>query len=199
MKKIWQNDLYIFAIILHPCYRTSYFSKFDAFHKDPIFQWKQKLEQLKEFWQNWQEQHSLTPLTAQEKIVRRQTELIQSLKTGQYRTIYEMNEQILGGWATDTDNVDEFEDYIKNPSQKLALNETALSWWRTDTQQARWPILSKLAISILSIPPMSAEVERVFSGSRRTIPWTRASLKPEMIEKIECLKHYYRIEKEDIQ
>ena len=196
MEKIWQNDLYILAIILHPCYRTSYFSKFDAFHKDPIFQWEQRLKQLKEFWQNWKEEHSPTPLTVQERIVRRQTQSIQSSKSRQHHTIYEMNEQVLGGWVIDTNKIDEFEDYIQNPSQKLASNETALSWWRTNTQQARWPILSKLAISILSIPPMSAEVERVFSGSRRTIPWTRAGLKPEMIEIIECLKHNYVRERE---
>ena len=191
MEKIWQNDLYMMAITLHPCYRTSWFSKFDASHRDPTFQWEPKLKQLKELWQDWKEQHSPTPLTAQERIVRRQTQSIQSSRSGKHRTIYEMNEQILGGWSIDTNQVDEFEDYIKNPCQKLASNETALSWWRTNTQEARWPILSKLAISILSLPPMSAEVERVFSGSRRTIPWTRASLKPEMIGKIECLKHCY--------
>jgi hypothetical protein len=47
-----------------------------------------------------------------------------------------------------------------------------------------------MAIDILSIPAMSDEPERVFSGARRTISWDRASLGVEMIEKVECLKHW---------
>ncbi len=39
---------------------------------------------------------------------------------------------------------------------------------------------------------MSAESERVFSGARRTIPWTRASLSAKVIEQLECLKHWQR-------
>ena len=39
---------------------------------------------------------------------------------------------------------------------------------------------------------MSAESERVFSAARRTIPWTRASLKSTTIEQIECLKHWQK-------
>jgi len=47
-----------------------------------------------------------------------------------------------------------------------------------------------MAIDLLSIPAMSAEAERVFSGARRQISWSRASLGEDMIEKMECLKHW---------
>jgi hypothetical protein len=47
-----------------------------------------------------------------------------------------------------------------------------------------------MAIDILSIPAMSDEPERVFSGARRTISWERARLGAETIEKLECLKHW---------
>ncbi len=39
---------------------------------------------------------------------------------------------------------------------------------------------------------MSAEDERVFSGARHTIPWTRASLSSRVIEQLECVKHWQR-------
>jgi hypothetical protein len=39
-----------------------------------------------------------------------------------------------------------------------------------------------MAIDILSIPAMSAEPERVFSGSRRTVSWDRAQLGAETLE-----------------
>ena len=49
-----------------------------------------------------------------------------------------------------------------------------------------------MAIDILSIPPMSAEPERIFSGARRTISWQRMKLGPVNIERIECLKSWIR-------
>ena len=39
---------------------------------------------------------------------------------------------------------------------------------------------------------MSAESERVFSGARRTISWTRARLSGPVIEPLECIKHWQR-------
>jgi hypothetical protein len=49
-----------------------------------------------------------------------------------------------------------------------------------------------MAINILSIPPMSDEPERVFSGGRRTVSWDRAQIEAETIEIRECLKHWKR-------
>lgn len=51
--------------------------------------------------------------------------------------------------------------------------------------------LSKaMAMDILSIPAMSAESERVFSGARRTVSCERASLGPPRIEQNEYLKSW---------
>ena len=47
-----------------------------------------------------------------------------------------------------------------------------------------------MAIDILSIPPMSDELERVFSGARRIVSWDRGQLEVETIEIRECLKHW---------
>ena len=66
-----------------------------------------------------------------------------------------------------TSEQDEYEMYI---SQKpIQINDSALDWWLHDEQQQCWPQLSQMAIDILSIPAMSDEPERVFSGARRTI------------------------------
>jgi len=48
------------------------------------------------------------------------------------------------------------------------------------------------AIDILSIPAMSAEPERVFSGCRRTITWQRMRLGVKVVEEGECLKSWIR-------
>ncbi len=86
---------------------------------------------------------------------------------------------------------DEYEDYNSlescDPGKKGAL-----AWWCQDTQRQRWPRLSLMAIDILSIPPMSDEPERVFSGARRTVSWDRGQIEPETIKMRECLKHWKR-------
>ena len=47
-----------------------------------------------------------------------------------------------------------------------------------------------MAIDILSIPAMSDEPERVFSGARRTVSWDRGQMKAKTLEQVECLKHW---------
>ena len=49
-----------------------------------------------------------------------------------------------------------------------------------------------IAIDILSIPLMSDEPERVFSGARCTVSWDRGKLEPEIIEMREYLKYWKR-------
>ena len=83
---------------------------------------------------------------------------------------------------------DEYEDYNSLESYDPG-KRGALTWWCQDTQRQRWPRLSLIAIDILSIPPMSNEPERVFSGARRTVSWDKGQIEPETIEIRECLKH----------
>lgn len=83
---------------------------------------------------------------------------------------------------------DQWEKFLKGTP--VSITTSALEWWLEDTQRRDYPQLSQMAIDLLSIPAMSAEAERVFSGSRRQISWQRASLGAELIEKMECLKHW---------
>jgi hypothetical protein len=69
---------------------------------------------------------------------------------------------------------------------------TPLQWWCKAEQRQRYPQLSSMAIAILSIPPESAEPERVFSGARRTCSWERSRLKTQKIEVLECLGSWLR-------
>jgi len=52
-----------------------------------------------------------------------------------------------------------------------------------------------MAITIFSIPPMSAGPERVFSGAKHTIAPERIRLGAKMLEMAEALKSYVRISK----
>jgi hypothetical protein len=86
---------------------------------------------------------------------------------------------------------DEYQDYCSGEPYNIG-KMPALKWWCQEVQRKRWPKLSYMAIDILSIPAMSDEPERVFSGARRTVSWDRGKMEAETLEMVECLKHWKR-------
>ena len=87
---------------------------------------------------------------------------------------------------------DEFEAFITGTLVPLEKTKSALDQWLQLSQRRSYPNLSQMAIDILSIPAMSAEPERIFSGCRRIISWTRMRLGIKVIEEGECLKSWIR-------
>ena len=63
-------------------------------------------------------------------------------------------------------------------------------WWFDREWQKEYPIVSKCALNIHSIPAMSAEPERVFSGTKRTISDLQHSLGSDTIEALQCLRSW---------
>jgi hypothetical protein len=86
---------------------------------------------------------------------------------------------------------DDYEKYCSEGAYEIP-GLTSLQWWLLDEQQKRFPVLSKFALEVLSIPAMSDEPERVFSGARRTVSWERMSLGEDNVERIACIKSWYR-------
>jgi hypothetical protein len=87
---------------------------------------------------------------------------------------------------------DEFDRFVKGDPIPLLPGVKALDWWLQIDNRRMYPNLSRMAIDILSIPPMSAEAERIFSGARRTISWSRFRLGIKVVEQTECLKSWLR-------
>lgn len=86
---------------------------------------------------------------------------------------------------------DEYSSFIS--SGCVRIKGPAYKWWLQPEQQSTYPNLARMAVDLLSIPSMSAEPERVFSGARRTISWERMRLGSRVIEHTECLKSFQRI------
>ena len=93
-------------------------------------------------------------------------------------------------WFTRPRSQDEWDDFTLSPPYGIDCDP--LKWWSLEAQKVRWPTLSVLATELLSIPAMSDEPERVFSGGRRTVSWERAQMSPSELEKNECLKSWIR-------
>lgn len=85
-------------------------------------------------------------------------------------------------------DTDEYSRYLTEPVLPHVTN--ALQWWIQ--QRSQYPALATMAIDILSIPAMSDEPERVFSGARRTVTDLRGSLKASSIEMLESIKSWKR-------
>jgi len=83
----------------------------------------------------------------------------------------------------------EFDAFIQQTPIDTA---NPIAWWLEDTQQRTFPRLSRMAISVLSAPAMSAESERVFSLTRRTLSWDRLRLASTTIEQIECQRSWIK-------
>lgn len=88
----------------------------------------------------------------------------------------------------DDEEEDEFERFVNAKPCKITCSP--LEWWCKEEQRLEYPRLHQMAIDILSIPPMSDEAERVFSGVRRTISWDRARLGAWIVEMTEVLGNW---------
>jgi hypothetical protein len=86
---------------------------------------------------------------------------------------------------------DDFYDFIN--AEPIDIGEsTPLQWWCCSEQRTAYPRLHRMAMDILSIPPMSDDVEGVFSGGRRTVSWDRHKLTPCTIEMLECCGNWIK-------
>ena len=62
----------------------------------------------------------------------------------------------------------------------------ALAWWKRN--DSKYPILATLAREYLAIPATSAPSERIWSRASRVLSLKRASLKPEVAQRIMFVK-----------
>jgi hypothetical protein len=170
------SPAYAAALLLHPSRRKAYINKFwrKNWRKkavdDATNLWRQKYEETEVTFVR-DELPSVTTEPDEYDLLARELDLISSHSTA---------------------TRDDFNDFINRDPTPLPPHTTALEWWLRSEQQRDYPRLSRMAVDILSIPAMSAEPERIFSGARRTITWSRQQLSGVMIEKLECLKSWIR-------
>ena len=79
----------------------------------------------------------------------------------------------------------ELEDYSTSP----------ITWWKTKT--ALYPNLSLMARDFLAIPGTSTPSERVFSGGRQLLPYTRNRMGGKTVQAISCLKSWLKNKEAD--
>ncbi|CAL9004705.1 unnamed protein product [Prunus brigantina] len=107
----------------------------------------------------------------------------------QSQLVRDLLQQIKEEQLADISN--EVDKYFADPFEN-ALNKgfKLLDWWKGN--QSRYPILSKIAKEIFSIPSSTVTSENAFSLGKRIVDPFRSSLTPEMVEALVCTCDWLR-------
>jgi len=82
--------------------------------------------------------------------------------------------------------VDEYDRYLSTPTEPSITNP--FIFWLS--QREMFPKLSSMALDILSIPPMSAGVERLFAQCKIMLTDRRNRLQIDSLQAVECMKSW---------
>lgn len=177
-KLIDQSAAYVTAILLHPNKRKNYLTA----------AWKQRwiqdgIQRARALWYTRLDHHNAETRAVNDESEPEDPDLDPFAR---WQLSIQKKQQSKGPGL-----LDEFERFIAAAPDNIDFTaKSVIQWWVQPSQQEAYPLLSQHALDVLSAPPMSAESERVFSGARRTISWSRSQLSAPIVEALECLKHW---------
>jgi hypothetical protein len=167
------HSIYAAAVLFHPSCRKAYFD--EQWTGDEMQMWKDKMiANVRQVWED--EYKDKTTDNSDEEAKRR-------VKRPDFLDKYLKR-------AQPTAEGDAFQSYIT--SAPVACNDSdsdLFAWW--DRPNNPHKALQQQAFDLLSIPAMSAEVERVFSSAKRLIPPDRNRLSDGTIELLQLLKNWW--------
>jgi hypothetical protein len=181
IKKLDDSPYYLAARVLNPECRTSFLKDQNNFM---TIEGEKKLFSVQKLWERFREKAILSGSTIATKKTQSPLESEENLSAFHKARLQHRLKH------TRPQSLDEFDNYINENPIPLDNSTTAIQWWNQPLQRTRFPRLSQLAIEVLSIPGMSDKPERVFSGSRRRVPWDRARTTPQILEASECAKDW---------
>ena len=87
--------------------------------------------------------------------------------------------------------VDLYDEFITINVIRLKPNEDfdVINYW--NERYHSQPNLTRMALNILAVPPMSDECERLFSSAKLLLTDRRSRLKMDVIEACECLRAWF--------
>jgi hypothetical protein len=203
-----ETPVYYAAVALHPAYRWSFFDdKWDSPHMQPWITKAQKM--VEDVWEaEYKEDERYNVILEEEPSMKRRR--IMQSKFGRFRIQTRCTPSPMSGSPSpspipspsshrsqsieqsDTRPLDEYQRWINSPEKNDDLVVDPFNYWRE--RRATYPRLAQMALDFLSIPAMSAEVERLFSSAGRMITAERASLDAKIIGIVKLYGHgIYRV------
>ena len=83
-------------------------------------------------------------------------------------------------------------DMMTSSQQELQLHrvQDAVQYWVERSQHSQGRDLARMALTYLTLPAMSAKLERVFSGAKITLSDRQCTMGEDAVEAVECLKSW---------
>lgn len=88
------------------------------------------------------------------------------------------------------DNKSDLCKYLGDALVKEADPFDILNWWKTNS--SKYPVLSKMARNVLSVPVSTVASESSFSTGGRVLDSYRSSLRPKTVEALVCAQNWLR-------
>ena len=165
-------SIYAAAVLLHPSHRKAYFRRlWDPEWIDPMVksvksEWKQSYSALDD---------SVDIDQPPQKKARKEMDFI---------------DQYLAKTSSTASKADNFDQYINASPVEFGSDYAIFTWLKKSVNIS--PSIRQHCFDLLSIPAMSAEIERVFSSSKRQISPDRNRLHDDTIEMQELLRYWWR-------
>lgn len=182
-----ESPVYAASIMLNPTWKLAYFDVHWAEHPTWLSRAKKDVRSL------WNKQYKSAPAIPSQICM---SDLRSIEISSQNNSNNNAKKNSFLAWASQRPIVntkgDELDQYLQEPRLSTEVCPSPLSWWLETTQQSRFPNLSKMAIDLLSIPAMSADVERLFSSAKLTVTDLRNKLQARTLKELQCLKSWNR-------
>ncbi|KAI3790293.1 hypothetical protein L2E82_03235 [Cichorium intybus] len=94
--------------------------------------------------------------------------------------------------STSQQSKSELDQYLEESLLPRIHEFDVMGWWKLN--KSKYPILSKMARDILTIPVSSVGPESVFETCVKEMDRNRCELRPEMVEALYCAKDWMRCE-----
>jgi hAT family C-terminal dimerisation region len=186
------------AAVLHPAYRWALFDDLwgDDMERRP---WIIKAkEMVQDLWESEYKDLELDdsevnlPASKRLKTSRNRFTEWRTQKRGLATRGFSVDESLAPspGSSINNQDLDEYEQWQRDIDDSDALVTDPYEYWHR--RHVKYPRLSKMALDLLTVPPMSAECERLFSTSGRMVTKSRNRLDARTIGLCQTLRSWLR-------
>lgn len=187
--KLDETPAYYASAVLNPVSRWSYFE--NTWTDEVQLAWLQEAKRLVRGL--WESEYKTLPIpdTPEEEPPYKRLKTMSALE----RHRAQRTSSLVGGYSSSTTSLvgehDEYDRWLSSPDSKSDPFVTNLFqyWWG---KRKEYPRLSRMALDLLSIPPMSAECERLFSVAGQMVSPQRSRLEASTIGVTQTLRSWVR-------
>jgi hypothetical protein len=187
--KLDESPAYYASAVLHPVSRWGYFE--NTWTDQEQLPWLHKAKQLVR--KLWEEEYKPLPTQSvpDEEPPLKRFKVMSALERHRAYRTSSLPGRACSGQGSMNAGHDEYDHWLSHPDAKndALVTDPVQYWWE---KRNEYPRLSRMALDLLSIPPMSAECERLSSVSGQMVSPLRTRLEASTIGITQTLRSWVR-------